>query len=335
MSFRLTAPGDDWLAAVPPLAALDRGPMPARVGNVGFGTASWTDRTLLASRAFYPPAASTPERRLRYYARHFPVVEVDATYYALPSAAHARAWAARTPAAFAFGVKAHAALTRHPLEPARLDRDLLGELPRELCRKRSIYANELPEAVLGELWRRFHVALEPLRAAGKLAYLLFQMPKWFTPSRASEAYLEEVPARLPGAPIAVEFREARWMAEARRERTLDFLRRGGFVYVSVDEPQGTRASVPPVAAPTSDVLAVVRFHGRNTAAWDKPGAGTAERFGYAYREDELGEWVPRIRHLAARTRQVHVLMNNCHRHYAVQNAKDLAALLAEASQLGA
>ena len=65
MSFRLTAPGDDWLAAVPPLAALDRGPMPARVGNVGFGTASWTDRSLLASRAFYPPAVRTFRRRDR------------------------------------------------------------------------------------------------------------------------------------------------------------------------------------------------------------------------------------------------------------------------------
>ena len=328
MSFRLTAPGDDWLAAVPPLAALDRGPLPARVGNVGFGTASWTDRSLLASRAFYPPAASTPERRLRYYARHFPVVEVDATYYALPSAANARAWAARTPADFAFGVKAYAALTQHPLEPARLDQDLQRALPRELRRKRNAYANQLPEAVRDELWRRFHAALEPLRAAGKLVYVLFQMPKWFTPSRASEAYLEQVPVKLPGAPIAVEFREARWMAEARRARTLDFLRRGGFVYVSVDEPQGTRASVPPVAAPTSDALAVVRFHGRNAAAWDRPGVGTAERFGYAYREDELREWVPRLRHLAASTRQVHVLMNNCHRHYAVQNAKELAALLA-------
>src|SRR3989454_9671728 len=168
VSFRLTAPGDDWLAAVPPLAALDRGPMPARVGNVGFGTASWTDRTLLASRAFYPPAASTPERRPRYYARHFPVVEGDATHYALPSAPHARAWAARTPPAFAVGVKAYAPLTRHPLEPARLDRDLLGELPPRPCRQRGLYASELPEAVLGELWRRFHVAPEPLRAAGKL-----------------------------------------------------------------------------------------------------------------------------------------------------------------------
>ena len=330
MTFRLTAPGDDWLAAPPPLAALARGPTPARVGNIRLGTASWTDRSLLASRAFYPPAANTPERRLRYYARHFPLVEVDATYYALPSLAHARAWAARTPADFAFGVKAYAGLTQHPLEPARLDRDLQRELPPELRRKRSVYAHQLPEPVRDEVWRRFSMALEPLRAAGKLAYLLFQMPKWFTPSRASEAYLEQVPGRLPGAPIAVEFREARWMAEARRARTLDFLRRGGFVYVSVDEPQGTRASVPPLAEATSDALAVVRFHGRNAATWDQPGVGTHVRFGYTYAEPELREWLPRIRHLATHTRQVHVLMNNCHRHAAVQNAKDLASLLAEA-----
>ncbi len=327
MTFRLTAPGEDWLVAPPPLGTLDRGPMPARVGNVRLGTSSWTDRSLLVSRAFYPPAANTPERRLRYYARHFPVVEVDATYYALPSVANARAWAARTPDDFAIGVKAHAALTQHPLEPSRLDRDLLRELPRELGRKRSVYAQDIPEPVRDGLWRRFHAALEPLRAAGKLAYLLFQMPKWFLPSRAGEAYLERVPERLPGASIAVEFREANWMSEARRERTLDFLRRLGFVYVSVDEPQGTRASVPPLAEVTSDALAVVRFHGRNAATWDQRGVGTHVRFGYTYTESELREWVPKIRHLAAGTRQVLVLMNNCHRHAAVQNAKDLAGLL--------
>ena len=62
------------------------------------GTASWTDRTLLESRAFYPKSAKTAADRLRYYARHFPVVEVDATYYALPSARNAAAWAERTPA---------------------------------------------------------------------------------------------------------------------------------------------------------------------------------------------------------------------------------------------
>jgi uncharacterized protein YecE (DUF72 family) len=323
-------PPDDWLAAAPPGPGLDRGPEPARVGNVRIGTASWTERTLLASRAFYPPVANTAERRLRYYARHFPVVEVDATYYALPSAETARAWAERTPASFAFGVKAYAALTQHPVEPARLDRDLKAALPREARAKRSVAARELPPPVVDELWRRFLAALAPLRTAGKLAYLLFQMPKWFVPARESYAYLEALPSRVPGATVAVEFRQAGWMAEERRGRVLDLLRRLGLVYVAVDEPQGTAASVPPIAETTSDALAVVRFHGRRTENWNRAGVSTTERFGYLYRPDELHEWVPRIRALARGAREVHVLMNNCYRDYAVRNAKELAGMLEDA-----
>jgi len=320
---------DDWLTTPPPRAELDRGPFPARVGNVRIGTASWTEKTLLASRTFYPSIANTAERRLRYYARHFPVVEVDASYYAIPSAANAQAWAERTPADFVFGVKAYAALTQHPIEPTRLDKALQAELPKTLRAKRSVYPRDLPPTVLDEIWQRFAGALEPLRR--KLGYVLFQMPKWFAPSRESYAYLERVPERLPGLRIAVEFRQASWMTDERRGRVLDFLRRAGLVYVAVDEPQGTSSSVPPVAEPTSDELAVVRFHGRNTAAWTKVGATTTERFGYHYRPDELRPWVPRIRELARRTRQVHVLMNNCHRDYAVDNAKDLAELLGSSS----
>ena len=112
----------DPLAARPPLASLQGAPEPARAGNILVGTASWTERTLLQSKAFYPPAVKTPTDRLRYYARHFPVVEVDATYYALPSLRNTQAWAERTPADFVFGVKAFATLTGHPLEPKRLAR---------------------------------------------------------------------------------------------------------------------------------------------------------------------------------------------------------------------
>jgi uncharacterized protein YecE (DUF72 family) len=317
----------DWLAAPPPVATLDRGPQPARVGNVWIGTASWTEKTLLASRTFYPPSANTAERRLRYYARHFPVVEVDATYYALPSEANAEAWAERTPADFAMGVKAYAALTQHPIQPLRLPKELQAEIPRPLRLKRSVYPRELPADVVDEIWKRFHAALAPLRTAGKLAYVLFQMPKWFVPNREAHRYLESLPARLPDAPIALEFRQAGWLTDDRRARTLDFVARNGLVYVSVDEPQGTRASVPPVAAATSDALAVVRFHGRKKETWDKAGASTTERFGYLYDPRELREWVPRIRALSAKTRRVHVLMNNCYRDYAVQNAKDLAEML--------
>src|SRR5262244_1023152 len=101
-------------------------------GDIRVGTASWTEKTLLESGTFYPPAARTPELRLRYYAERFRVVEVDATYYALPSARNAAAWVERTPDDFSFGVKAFAAMTGHPVEPRRLDRDLAAALPPSL-----------------------------------------------------------------------------------------------------------------------------------------------------------------------------------------------------------
>ena len=62
-------------------------------GHIRIGTASWTDPTMTASGVFYPGSATTAEERLQYYAATFPLVEVDATYYALPAAATAKLWA--------------------------------------------------------------------------------------------------------------------------------------------------------------------------------------------------------------------------------------------------
>jgi len=317
----------EWLRDPPPLETLRQGPEPARAGSVCVGTASWTDKTLLESRAFYPPSVRTPEQRLRYYARHFPMVEVDASYYAIPSVRNAEAWVARTPADFVFGVKAYAALTRHPFEPRRLDRDLQAELPSALRRESRLYPRDVPAPVLDAIWDRFRAALEPLRAGGKLGYVLFQMPPWFGPTGEHRAYLEALAERLPRLPVAVEFRQPLWMSARLQERTLALLRDRGFLYVAVDEPQGTRASVPPVAETTSKVAAIVRFHGRRQETWTTPGVGTSERFRYRYDLDELREWVPRIHALARQAGRVYVAMNNCYREYAVQNAKELAGLL--------
>jgi uncharacterized protein YecE (DUF72 family) len=107
---------------------------------------------------------------------------------------------------------------------------------------------------------------------------------------------------------------------------MQFLREHKIAYTSVDEPQGTAASVPPVAEATTD-FAVVRFHGRRTETWDKPGVGVEERFKYLYNESELAEWVPKIEGLARETREVHVLMNNCYADYGVRNAAQLGQLL--------
>jgi uncharacterized protein YecE (DUF72 family) len=282
---------------------------------------------LLESGTFYPASVRTAEQRLRYYARHFPVVEVDASYYALPSVRNAEAWVERTPTDFVFGIKAYAAITQHPSAPKRLDTDIRAKMPQALRDQPRLYAHDLPAPILTAIWDRFRAALEPLRSAGKLGYVLFQMPPWFRPTAEGYAYLEEVVGRSVGLPIAVEFRQALWMGERLRERTLEFLRAHGLAYVSVDEPQGTHASVPPLAEATSDAVAVVRFHGRRRETWVRRGAGTVERFRYLYSADELREWIPRIHALARKTRDVYVVMNNCYREYGVQNAKDMAGLL--------
>jgi uncharacterized protein YecE (DUF72 family) len=117
------------------------------------------------------------------------------------------------------------------------------------------------------------------------------------------------------------------MAPARAARTLEWLAERRLAYVCVDEPQGTRASVPPVAEATSPTLAVVRFHGRRLETWARPGVPTTERFRYHYSREELAEWVPRLRALAGQGRRVLALMNNCYRDSAVRNAGDLQALL--------
>src|SRR6516165_1706664 len=140
------------------------GPLRLQVmGQVRVGTASWTDRTLIES-GWYPPEADTPERRLRYYARQFALVEVDATYYALPAEQTAQAWAARTPAGFTFNVKAFSLFTQHPTPVAALPKDLRPAA--EKTGKDRIYLKDVGPAVADEAWQRFSAALEPLRSAG-------------------------------------------------------------------------------------------------------------------------------------------------------------------------
>ena len=102
----------------------------------------------------------------------------------------------------------------------------------------------------------------------------------------------------------------------------------------VDEPQGFKSSVPPVAAVTSPDLAIVRFHGRNADTWEAKGIPPVERFRYLYARDELGEWVPRIRQAAREARETHVLMNNCYANYGTTNAREIARLLEDLDQPG-
>jgi uncharacterized protein YecE (DUF72 family) len=293
------------------------------MGRILVGTASWTDKTLIESGRFYPPAAKSAEARLRYYATQFPLVEIDSTYYAMPAEQTARLWAERTPEGFVFNVKAFRLLTGHPAQPSALPADLRRGLGGK------VYYRDLDAEARRELWLRFRAGLEPLRRAGKLGVVLLQFAPWFVFGRERFAYLEHCREMLPGWRLAVEFRNKSWFGEKTRERTLAFERERGLAHVVVDEPQGFPSSVPQVWEATSPEIGLVRLHGRNRETWAKKGlASAAERFDYLYSAKELEALAPPVRELASRVREVHVLFNNCHGDKAQRNAAQFRELLA-------
>src|SRR5450830_59262 len=174
------------------------------------GTASWTDKSLIGCGRFYPKEASSAEARLRYYATQFPMVEVDSSYYAMPSAANAQLWAERTPADFVFNIKAFRLFTGHQTSPTVLPKDIQAALAAvpALATKKVLYYREVPLEIRDELWRRFLQALAPLQHAGKLRAVHFQYAPWVLRNREGHAHVAhcvQMMQRSAGIFIGPEF----------------------------------------------------------------------------------------------------------------------------------
>ncbi|MGE5927051.1 MAG: TIGR03915 family putative DNA repair protein [Gemmatimonadota bacterium] len=294
------------------------------------GVASWTDPTLVHPGAFYPSDATDAESRLRYYASMYPMVEVDATYYALPTRAMAVAWAARTPAHFIFHVKAHALMTGHPADVRRLPDWLRRQLPGGAVQAGRVYGKDLPPLLLDDVWHRFLAALDPLTTAQKLGAIFLQLPPWFRPTREAAATLRDMRARLGSQLAAVEFRCGEWMAPRIAPRTLALLESLEFAYTVVDGPQGMSSSMPATVAVTSPRLAVIRLHGRRVETWERPNAIVTERYRYLYDRGQLAKTADQVEKLLEwKGPAVHVVFNNNHGNYGTTNALELTELLAE------
>jgi uncharacterized protein YecE (DUF72 family) len=295
------------------------------VDNILIGTASWTDKTLIECGRFYPKDARSAEARLRYYASQFPIVEVDSSYYGMPAPANSQLWADRTPEGFVFNVKAFRLFTGHPTSPIVLSKDIQlalgGDAPK------SLYYKDLPAEIVGELWRRFSEALEPLRQAGKLGAVHFQFAPWILRNREGVAHVRECVERMEGYRLSVEFRNSIWFDADKLAKTVAWERELGVVHTIVDGPQGFANCVPCVWEVTHPSLALVRLHGRNRETWNTKGSAASSRFNYWYSADELASIVPEIRRIAGLAGAVHVLFNTNYQDQGQVNARLMTRLL--------
>jgi uncharacterized protein YecE (DUF72 family) len=272
--------------------------------RIRVGTCSWADESL--SKWWYPPGIRTAEERLRHYAEHFDTVELDSTYYRLPEAELVEKWVERTPPGFVFHVKAFGLMTRHPVRLEQLPPDLRESMPVDERGR----VDRPPRELRAEVFRRFHEALEPFRAAGKLGGILLQFPSYVVAKDASRDYIAWAVGELGGDEPLVEFRHRSWLDDENREATLAFLESLGASHVVVDAPKTEARNLVPTVLAVTGRTAYVRFHGRNASTWNKRGGSAAERFDYLYSEEELGEWARHLRELAGQAKAAFAMFNN-------------------------
>ncbi len=294
------------------------------MGRIRFGISTWSTPEL--EKSFYPPEVRSAADRLKYYSSKFSVAEIDSSFHFFPTAHNVDLWLENAADGFLFDVRAFSLLTGHPTAPDSLPKSIRDRYADRIKAKGNIYAHHLPAEAVDELWAVFDLMVNRFHDAGKLGAVLFQFPPWFHPEPDNYQYIEDCCRRVKHCHVAVEFRVGSWLAQ-HKDETLEFLKKRKIALVCVDEPQGLRSSVPPVAEATSD-LAIIRFHGRNADTWEKKGIPADERFNYLYTEEELMEWVPRIKRLAG-TAEVHVIFKNKHLDFPIRNVQQMQSLLSK------
>lgn len=292
------------------------------VDRIRVGTASWTDPEFIKAGWYPDDVKNDAAGRLRYYAEHFPMVEVNATFYALPRHGTVQAWADRTPDDFRFHVKAHQVISGHASDPARLP-EPLRDLPYQADGRGRIRtpSREMRDAVIDALVE----AAAPL--GPKLGAILLQLPPHVASTPATRGEVARIIDRIHPLRTAVEFRNASWAEPGEREAAADMLGQRDAAWVCVDAPRiDVQSAMPPIVEVTCPELAYLRLHGRNAATWQ--GSRTvAERFDWQYSVEELEEWLEPVIGMAERAQEVAVVFNNNHGDFALRSATRFGQML--------
>ncbi len=262
------------------------------------GLTGWGDHPSLYS------GVTASKDKLFDYTGHFLTVEVDTSFYAIPSKENVRKWCQDTPDDFRFVVKAYQGMTGH----------LRGDIPFESK---------------NDMFNAFIECANEFKCHGKLGMLLAQFPPWFDCQAKNVQYLLYIRQQLKDFEVAIEFRNQTWYAEPVVQQTMNFLQEHQFIHTICDEPQAGVGSVPFYPAVTAK-KALIRIHGRNIHGWRN--TGNAEnwrkvRFLYDYNKEELQQLGHHITELETKVEELFVLFNNNSGLHAAKNAKELQGIL--------
>ncbi len=260
-----------------------------KIGTSGFSFPDWKGTVY--------PAGIRERDMLSFYEKGlgFHALEINFTYYTLPSQKSFAAMSKKTSKGFEFVVKAFKGMT-HEIR----DKET-GEMVDHQ-----------------ETFNKFKYSLLPLAEDDKLACVLAQFPYGFFPNRENLSYLERFKGEMEDIPLVFEFRNQAWL----KEQTFQFLKENGLGFCIVDEPKLPK--LMPYFPRATSKIGYFRFHGRNPNWFNVP---TSVRYDYLYSEGELKEFIPDIKDISQKTGKTLIFFNNCHAGSAAKNAAQMAKLL--------
>ncbi|MBN1500629.1 MAG: DUF72 domain-containing protein [Spirochaetes bacterium] len=253
-----------------------------KIGTSGYDYLDWKE-------VFYP-AEIDRDAFFEYYTSHFSTVELNFSYYRMPTSKQLKSLVQRSGPGFDFSIKAHNSLTHN------------------------VNRHEWKISV-----KNYMESVSVLAGADKLSAVLLQFPYSFHYTPENRRYLDELTREMNSMPLVVEFRNAEWI----NKRVFDALRNRNTGFCCVDTPR-LKGLPQPLDIVTSKT-GYVRFHGRNEKCWW--GSDAAARFDYKYSEDELRPWIDRIAEMLKSVEQMRIFFNNHRRGQAVADAMALRKLV--------
>ncbi len=235
------------------------------------------------------PPGTKSAALLTEYARHFAAVEINNTFHRPPTVEQVTRMAGRVPPGFGFTLK----------------------VPRSASHDRS--PADLPA---------FKLAADRLAELGQLLGLLVQVAESYHDTPANRGWLADIAAAVRPHRLAAEFRHRSWDGPD----LLNWTAAAGLDVVSVSVP-AIRSLFPP-GLRVSNRRVYARLHSQRAESWY---AGGPARYDYAFPEAVIRKWAAALAGVAARGEAdaALVFFNNCVTTQAVENAKKLAAVLAE------